>query len=442
MPDLAGGLEAAGFQAGLARRPGARYPARLVALLPPGTLPVGAGLAVLGAGSVAHLGFAGHTLRASGMAEMSVLWSIVFVLGLGVFFPIEQELIRLAAARRAGGEGIRPVVGRGAALAAAVTAGLLLPLAVAARPLAVSLFGGDIAMVVMLGGATVALAITSVSRGTLAGLGRFGAYGSQLAVDGGLRIVLAGVLGAAGVRWPAAFGLILIAAPLAAVASTVRPFLGGLRPGPPLGWRAMGGRLGLLIVTMLLAQIIINVAVINVRLLSPGAPAVVGALLAALVLARVPLFVFTALQTSLLPGLCAALAVGDQARFRLLLARACGAVTILGVCGGVPLVVLGPWLARVLFAARPVISHGDFALLAAGTLAYMLALAGGQGAQALARHRNQLLAWLAGVAVLAAITLAPGAVTLRVVTAYTAGSATVALAMAAVLLARWPRARR
>ena len=56
-------------------------------MLPPGTLTVGAGLLVLGAGYYAHLAVAGHSLSASGMAALSVLWSIVFLLGLGVFLP-------------------------------------------------------------------------------------------------------------------------------------------------------------------------------------------------------------------------------------------------------------------------------------------------------------------------------------------------------------------
>jgi O-antigen/teichoic acid export membrane protein len=328
----------------------------------------------------------------SSQTAVSVLWSIVFLLGLGVFFPVEQELIRLVAARTAADQGIGPVVRRGATLALVIVAVLLTAFAVAAGPLAGRLFGGDTAMVATLGGATVALAVTAVSRGTLAGLGRFGAYGRQLAVDGGLRVLLACALGVAGTRTPVAYGLILVAAPLLAVAVTLRPVLAQLHPGPPLGWRAMGRRLGLLIVTMLLAQVIINAAVISVRLLSPGDPAVTGALLAAVVLARVPLFVFTAVQTSLLPGLCGALAAGDQARYRRLLARTCAAVTILGLAGGMTAIILGPWLTRVLFAARPVLSSTDFAWLAAGTLCYMLTLVLGQGVLALGRHRNQMLA--------------------------------------------------
>jgi O-antigen/teichoic acid export membrane protein len=196
----------------------------------------------------------------------------------------------------------------------------------------------------------------------------------------------------------------------------------------------MSHRLGLLIATMLLAQVLMNAAVISVRVLSPGSPAVVGALLAAAVLARVPLFVFTSLQTSLLPGLAGAIAAGDRARFRRLLRRSCAVVVVLGIAGGLPAIILGPWLTQVLFGAQPVLGNAAFGWLAIGTLCYMLAMVLGQGAMALTRHRDQLLSWVAGVAVLVVITTGPGQVTTRVVTAYAAGCATVALILAVVLL--------
>ena len=107
--------------------------ARAGGLLPPGTVLVAAGLAVLGGGSYAQLAVAGHSLSTSGMAAMSVLWSIVFWAGLGLFFPVEQELIRLVAARKAVGEGVIPVARRAALLAGAILVATLVPLAVAGR---------------------------------------------------------------------------------------------------------------------------------------------------------------------------------------------------------------------------------------------------------------------------------------------------------------------
>ena len=164
------------------------------------------------------------------MAQMSVLWSVVYLLGLGVFFPVEQELTRLVRAHRAG-QGAAPVVRRGVAAAAALLAVVLLVMAVTTGPLAGRLFDGDTELVPVAGAAALALAVTSVSRGTLAGLGRFDLYGRQLAVDGGLRVIFAVGLGAAGDRSAAGFGLIPDRGPAAGGGGTAGRCWPGCAPG-------------------------------------------------------------------------------------------------------------------------------------------------------------------------------------------------------------------
>ena len=91
---------------------------------------------------------------------------------------------------------------RATVLAGAIFAATLIPLAAAARPLADRLFGGDMAMVAVLAAAFLALAVISVSRGVLAGMGRFRAYGSQLAIDGGLRVAFSAALAAGTIHSP------------------------------------------------------------------------------------------------------------------------------------------------------------------------------------------------------------------------------------------------
>ncbi|MGH3304197.1 MAG: hypothetical protein ACRDOK_21465, partial [Streptosporangiaceae bacterium] len=256
---------------------------RAAGQLPVGTLSVGAGLTVLGVGSYAHLAIAGHELTIRGMASMSVLWAIVSCLGIGLFFPVEQELIRHVAARTVGGEGVAPAVRRGSVLAGGVLLIVVIPALAAARPLAARLLGGDVGMVYALCGGFVGLAVVSVGRGVLAGLGRFGSYGAQLGIDGSMRIALSVALALGHVHSPTAYGLILTAAPLLSAVCTARPTLRGVRPGSPIPWPVMCRGLGMLIGSSLLAQTVVNVAVIDVDLLAPGRPAVVGALLAAMV---------------------------------------------------------------------------------------------------------------------------------------------------------------
>lgn len=402
---------------------------RLLGVLPPGTLAVGAGLGVLGVSAYVHLAVAGHTLDPADMSSVSVLWSIVFAVGPGLFFPIEQEVARIVAARRVHGQAPGPVLRRGATLAAVILLALLTALLAGSGPVADRLFAGDRSLVWVLAGALGGLALAHTTRGVLGGLGHFGWYGTQLGVDGALRIAMAGALGAFGVASSAWFGLVLVLAPIASVLLTAGPVLRARGAGPQIGWAELCRGLGLLVVSALLAQVVVNVAVVNVRLLDPDDVAVAAALLSALVLARVPLFVFASLQASLLPGLSAAVAAADPAGYRRLLTRALAVVTALALAGAAFAVPLGPWLIRVLFDAPGVLGVADFAWLAAGTCAYLWAMVLGQGVLARGRHRDQALAWVAGTAALVLVTLLPGDVVMRVELGYAVGSLVVVAAL-------------
>ncbi|MFV2101511.1 lipopolysaccharide biosynthesis protein [Micromonospora sp. LOL_024] len=411
---------------------------RLLRLFPPGTLPVGTGLALVGLASYVHLALAGHHLDAAGYSSLSVLWSVAFTLGIGVFFPVEQEVARLVAARRVSGHPPGPVLARGAAVTAALLGLLLLLVTSTAGILADRLFDGDRTMVAALAGALAAMAVAHTTRGVLSGLRRFRCYGTQLGLDGGLRMTLVAALAAAGVDSPVAYALVLAIAPLVAVALTAAPVVRATGTGPAAPWAPLLRGLALLIASSLLAQVVVNVGVINARLLEPSDVATAGALLSALVLARIPLFVFGSMQAALLPGLSAAAAVGDETAFGHLLRRSLAVVTALGTVGGVLAVLLGPWLVTVLFDAPDVLGHGDFAWLSLATLAYLWAMVLGQALLARDRHHVQAVAWTVGIAALSAATLAPLPVTLRVELAYTVGS----LVAAAVMVAPLARRRR
>src|SRR5215207_1262805 len=84
--------------------------------LPEGTMAVGLGLVISG---IATYGFLSITKRALGedlFAPVSLLWFLTFILAPGFFLPVEQEVGRALAHRRALGQGSRPVVRRAAIL--------------------------------------------------------------------------------------------------------------------------------------------------------------------------------------------------------------------------------------------------------------------------------------------------------------------------------------
>nr|WP_223245574.1 hypothetical protein [Streptomyces sp. CBMA156] len=406
---------------------------KVAAALPPGTLAVAGGTVVLGAASYIHLGVAGHSLSVEDMANVSLLWTIVMSVGIGVFFPIEQELTRIVAARAALGHGAAPVLRRATLLTGGILAVVLAVLGAASGPIADKVFHGDRSLVLALGGAFLGMAVCYLTRGVLAGLGRFGAYGTQLGLDGGLRIGLAFGCAVAGVHSALAFSLILAVAPVLATIVTLPPLLRAVKPGPKVPWPELYSGLGLLILSTLLSQLVVNAAVMSTKLLAPTESALIAALLNALVLARVPLFVFGSLQASLLSGLSKAIAMGDRAAFTGMLTRIAGVVGLLGVAGGIPATLLGPWLIQVLFGAAPVLGRLDFFWLSLGTVAYMFAMVLGQALMVFKRHNLQLLCWAVGSAVLAGVTFMPGEVSTRVILAYVAGSAATVIGMLAAL---------
>lgn len=413
---------------------------KLLKALPPGTTMVAGGTAVLGAASYIHLAVAGHSLSKPDMAGVSVLWTVVMSVGIGLFFPIEQELTRIVAARAVRGEGAAPVLRKAGLLTAGIIAAVLGALFVFARPLADRLFHGDLQLVTVLAGAFLGMALCYLTRGILAGTGRFTAYGTQLAVDGGLRIVLAFACAAAGLHSALAFSLILVVAPLAALLVTLPPTLRAARSGGTVRTRDLVRDLGPLIASTLLSQVVVNAAVMSTQLLEPTRTALISALLSALVLARVPLFVFGSLQASLLSGLSTVVAGGDQAGFARMVRKAGLVVLGLGAVGGVPAVLIGPWLIEILFGAAPgQLGHIDFLWFSVGTTCYMLAMVLGQAQMVLHKHRAQLACWVFGTAVLLGITLLPGDISVRVGLAYATGSLATAAAMLLTLRGAVPR---
>ena len=418
--------EAAAVEAGRARR----LTRRALSMLPPGTALVGAGTVVLGLASYIQLAAAGRTLPSDRMAGVSVLWTLVFSVGLGLFFPIEQEVTRLVAARVVAGEGVAPVLRRGAVTSLSLLAVVCVPVVLLARPIADRLFDGNVSLVGALCGAFAALSVAHVTRGMLAGTGRFTVYGAQLALDGALRVFFSVLLAVAGVDSPLLFAAVLTVPTLLSVAATLPWVLRAARPwsrGAVLPWQALAGGLLALVPTTLLAQLLVNISVISVKLLAPKDTAFITALLSAVVLARVPLFVFGSLQASLLRGLSTAVAAGDRQAYRQLLLRTAAFTGLLGGTGGLAAVLLGPWLVPRLFGSPDLLGWTDFGWLSAGTLFYMLASVLGQALQTTGGHGRQLLAWAVGTAALIGVTMSPLPIRDRVEVAYAAGAAITAI---------------
>jgi O-antigen/teichoic acid export membrane protein len=238
-----------------------------------------------------------------------------------------------------------------------------------------------------------------------------------------LRIVLSLGLLLGGVGSPLPYGLVLAVAPFVAMLCTLPATLRGCLPGPSLPWSDLFQNLSLMVCAQVLAQLMVNAAVLSVALLAPVDVGLRVAILNAGVLCRVPLFVFGSLQPTLMTGLSTTATSGDGPAFRRMLLHTVGVVGALSLLGGVPAVLLGPWLIQVLFHAPHLLGPLDLFWFSAGTMCYMIALVLGQALMALGRHRTQLAGWALGTAVMIGATAAPGDVATRVEVAYFLGTA-------------------
>jgi O-antigen/teichoic acid export membrane protein len=297
---------------------------RVKNLLPEGTLPVGLGLAISG---ICLYGFIAVASRALGLAlyaPFATFWPVLFICGPGFFLPLEQEVGRALAARRARGLGSGPLVRRAAVTGFGV-AGALAFGALAFFPvfgLTDRLFDGNALLLYALAAGFTAYCAEHLARGTLSGNGRFRAYGVLLGVEGIVRVSLCVALWLAIVKDPGYYGVAMVVGSAVAILVALRGQHGLIDPGPDAPWSELSSALGYLLVTSVLTQLRLNVAPIAIKLLAtPAEAARTGPFLNSLIIARVPLFFFQAVQAALLPKLAGYASTGRHADLRRALRR-------------------------------------------------------------------------------------------------------------------------
>jgi hypothetical protein len=224
------------------------------------------------------------------------LWAIVFVVAPGLFQPLEQEVGRAIAHRRAQGIGAEPLVKRAAVLGAILATVIAALAAIFSKPLIDNLFHGYGWLLPALFVALACYYVAHITRGTLAGNGRFAPYGLMHASEGIVSHRLLLILVLAGTTAVGLYGVALALPPLFAVAIALRGQHGLLQPGPAAPYSELSSALGLLLVGSLLAQLLSYASFIGVTLLAPNGSDAAGLFITGLFVARIPLLMFQAVQ--------------------------------------------------------------------------------------------------------------------------------------------------
>ena len=424
--------------------------------LPEGTVTVGGGLVVNGLAAYTFITLASRDLGAEAYTPVGLLWALSFLLGPGFFQPLEQETARVIAGRSA--NGLRSVVRPAAILGGSLALALAVVAVVAAPWIVDSLFAGQGILFVALLLVLVGLGAGHLVRGVLAGLGRFGGYGRYFIGDGIGRLLLVGIGSLVLTNEVAVYGLAVGGAPFLGVAAalTGRRSMPG-RPGAPsdkaaapsiaaatvvMGrrseLRALAPAMGFLLVASVSTAIVLNVSPLAVELLAgPSEREEAGRFLNALLVARVPLFFFQAVQASLLPKLSSLAADGHLEEFRRVLGRLLVLVVALGAAAVLVCALVGHLVVEMAFGVEFAVERRDMVLLATSSAVLMIVLSLAQALIAQRCQGRMALAWLAGLCAFPLVLAFGGDLFLRVELALLATVVTAMVAMV-VLLGRRP----
>ena len=404
--------------------------------LPSGTLAVGSGLIVGGITAYAFLSISAHVLDENASAPLAAIWAVMFTVAPGFFMPVEQEVSRALASRGARGQGAGPLVKRATALGVGLLAILIVACLVAAPALTKHLFDGQWLLFVALLLGVSGYCAGHLARGMLSGRGRFRPYAIYIGGESVIRLLICIGLAVVGVDSAGWYGLAIGIAPAFAVLLIAsQAFSGAHEPGPPAPWNELTPSLGALLAGSVFSMSLMNAAMIAAKLLSEQSEkAEVKKIFNGVIVARVPLFLFQAVQAAMLPKLSALAGSRRFHEFRASLKNLLQAVTVIGVAGAMGGFLLGPLVVKLAFDVE--LGHVDVGLLAASTGFFIVAMSLAQALIALEGQGRVALGWLTGLVVFVVVTALGNDLLLRLELASVLSSFAAACALGAFLFAR------
>jgi O-antigen/teichoic acid export membrane protein len=393
------------------------------------------GIACTGVLTFAYFSIASHVLGEVEAKRVDLLWSIMFVIISVIYRPIEQLLSRTIADRRARGHAQHSV-----RVPIAIQAGFALTFLVVALALSEELidnvFGHYSAMYYVLVVGTLAYAASYFARGWLAGHEYFGLFGGLVLMEALSRLcfALAVALGIASGQTAVALGIAaapfvsLVVVPAAFARTEAHPpeprgapemeELDAALAGPgtegveeavaadELSLRRGSGFAFAVSGVMLSEQTLLNAAVLTVDVTSVNV-ALAGIVFNVLLIARAPLQLFQAIQTSLLPHLTGLEATeGHEAFSRAIRVTVVAIAAFAGVVA-LGLLAIGPPVMKALFGQSFDYGRVGLALMGLGMGMHLISGALNQAALARNQARTAAMCWLVAAVVFVAWMLMP-----------------------------------
>jgi O-antigen/teichoic acid export membrane protein len=377
-----------------------------------GSRSYGQGAAILSVGigatgliTFAYFSLASYSLPKEEYGHITLLWSAVFITVSVLYRPVEQLLSRTIADRDARGvhgtEHLR--------IAATIQLALGLLFAVVALvlrdPIQNDLFGGSSTLYWVLLVSVLAYAASYFARGYLAGHRLFMLYGGLVLMEASSRCLFALAVAIGIAEGQSAVALGMAAAPIVSLAVVPPALARRLAPdasGPDAGdapppeldpalldaaareepaarepefTLARGaGFAAAVLVIMLCEQTFLNAGPLLVKATEDnGGAALAGFTFNVLLIARAPLQLFQAIQTSILPHLTRLRASGESDPFRRSVNLTLTAIAGFAGCVALVMLVAGPQVMDLLFGGDFDYERGGLVLVAIGMGLYLSA---------------------------------------------------------------------
>ncbi len=369
------------------------------------------GIAATGLFTFAYFAVASHVLGEVAAKRLDVLWSVMFVVISVIYRPIEQLLSRSIADRRARGLAAgslrTPLLLQGSFAAVFLVAALALM-----GPIRDGLFDGSSTLYWVLVVGILFYAASYFARGWLAGHQWFGLYGGLVLMESLTRFAFPVIVAVGLLHGQSAVALGIAAAPFASL--LVVPWALSRRLARGAAAAASGAssaqestRFALAVAGIMLAeQTLLNAGVLTVDATASDA-ALAGIVFNVLLVARAPLQLFQAIQTSLLPHLAGLEATEGHDAFARAIRTTVLAIAAFSGAVALGLLVVGPFAMDHLFGQD--FTYGRFGLAVVGIGMGLHLSAGALNQAALARGQaaRSCAAWLACAALFVAWTLVP-----------------------------------
>jgi O-antigen/teichoic acid export membrane protein len=388
----------------------------------------GRGAAVLSVGigttgliTFAYFSLASYSLPAADYGEITLLWSAVFITVSVLYRPVEQLLSRTIADRDARGlrgtEHLRVAATIQLALGAvfAVTALAL------RKPIEDELFGGSSTLYWILIVTVLAYAASYFARGFLAGHHRFGLYGGLVLMEASSRCLFALAVAVGIAEGQSAVALGMAAAPIVSLA-VVPAALARRRapaaaepveaePNEPQFTLAHGSGFAIAVLAIMLSeQTFLNAGPLLVKATEGGGAgaALAGFAFNVLLVARAPLQLFQAVQTSILPHLTRLRAAGQGDPFRRSVNLTLAAIAAFAAVVALAMLAAGPTLMDLVFGGDGDYERGGLVLVSLGMGFYLAAATLNQALLARSLARQAAGCWVVAAAAFAFFLLLPG----------------------------------